>query len=67
VVVASPVKGVINMQEVRHTYLHYEIEPLLYARASSMDRMLPLLKAVRNAPLDYTFRSDIVALVTSRA
>ncbi len=63
VVVASPVNGAINMQQVRHTYLHYEIEPLLYARASSMDRMLPILKAVREAPLDYTFRSDIVALV----
>ena len=62
VVVASPVNGVINMQKVHHTYLHYEIEPLLYARATSMDRMLPLLKAVREAPLDYTFRSDIVAL-----
>ena len=63
VVIASPVKGMINMQQVRHTYLHYEIEPLIYARATTMDRMLPLLKAVRNAPLDYTFRSDIVALV----
>jgi len=63
VVVASPVNGAINLAEVRHTYLHYVIEPLLYARASSMDRMLPILKAVREAPLDYTFRSDIVALV----
>ena len=62
-VIVSPVKGVINMQQVRHTYLHYEIEPLIYARATTMDRMLPLLKTVRNAPLDYTFRSDIVALV----
>jgi tetratricopeptide (TPR) repeat protein len=62
VVVASPVNGKINMQEVHHTYLHYEIEPLLYARAASMDRMLPILKAIREAPLDYTFRSDIVAL-----
>jgi hypothetical protein len=63
VVVASPVKGMINMQQVRHTYLHYEIEPLVYARATTMDRMLPLLKTVRNAPLEYTFKSDIVALV----
>jgi len=62
VVVASPVNGTINMKEVHHTYLHYEIEPLLYARASSMDRMLPILKSVREAPLDYTFRSDIVSL-----
>ena len=63
-VVASPVNGSIHMQDVRHTYLHYEIEPLLYSRASAMDRMLPLLKTVREAPLDYVYRSDIVSLVT---
>jgi tetratricopeptide (TPR) repeat protein len=63
VVVASPVNGSIRMQDVRHTYLHYMIEPLLYARASSMDRLLPLLKTVRDAPLDYVYRSDIVSLV----
>lgn len=63
VVVASPVNGQVRMDEVRHTYLHYELEPLLYARASSMDRLLPVLKTVRDAPLDYTFRSDIVSLV----
>jgi hypothetical protein len=63
VVVASPVNGNINMQQVHHTYLHYEIEPLVYARAAATDRMLPLLKSVREAPLDYTFRSDIVSLV----
>jgi hypothetical protein len=65
VVVTSPTKDdKVRMDEIRHTYLHYELEPLLYARASSMDRMLPFLKAVRGAPLEYTFRSDIVSLVT---
>ncbi|MBV8632591.1 MAG: tetratricopeptide repeat protein [Silvibacterium sp.] len=63
VVVASPVNGRINMSEVRHTYLHYEIEPLLYARATAMDRLLPVLKVVRDAPLDFLYRSDIVSLV----
>jgi len=63
VVVASPVNGTIHMNEVRHTYLHYEIEPLLYARATAMDRLLPFLKVVRNAPLDFVYRSDIVSLV----
>jgi hypothetical protein len=62
-VVTSPVNGKIRMDEVRHTYLHFELEPLLYARASSMDRLLPILKSVREAPLEYTFRSDIVSLV----
>ncbi len=62
-VVASPVNGEIRMADVRHTYLHYEVEPLLFSRASSTDRLLPVLKAVREAPLDYTYRSDIVSLV----
>jgi tetratricopeptide (TPR) repeat protein len=63
VVVASPVNGTIHMKEVRHTFLHYEIEPLLYARATAMDRMLPVLKSVRDAPIDFVYRSDIVSLV----
>lgn len=63
VVVTSAANGTIRMQEVRHTYLHYVIEPLLYSRASAMDRLLPILKTVRDAPLDFQYRSDIVSLV----
>ena len=62
VVVASPVNGTIHMREVRHAYLHYQIEPLLYARATAMDRLQPFLKTVRDAPLDYSYRTDVVAL-----
>ncbi len=68
VVIASPVNGALRreggdpLHDVRHTYLHYEIEPLLYARASSLDRLLPLLKTVREAPLEYQYRADIVSL-----
>ncbi len=63
VVVTAPVNGTLRLKEVRHTYLHYEIEPVLYARASAMERFLPFLKVVRDSPLDFTFKSDIVALV----
>lgn len=62
VIVASPVQGAVNMHDVRHTYLHYELEPLLYAHASTLDRLLPLLKTVREAPLDNQYRADIVSL-----
>jgi tetratricopeptide (TPR) repeat protein len=62
-IVASPSHGSIKMDDVRHTYLHYEVEPLLYARQGSMDRLLPVLKTIREAPLDYTYRADIVSLV----
>jgi tetratricopeptide (TPR) repeat protein len=62
VVVVSPVNGVIRMTDVRHTYLHYLIEPLLYARANAVDRMQPILKEVREAPLEFRYRSDSVPL-----
>jgi hypothetical protein len=62
VVVVSPQNDQIRMNDVRHTYLHYVIEPLLYARANAIDRMQPILKEVREAPLDFRFRSDTVPL-----
>jgi tetratricopeptide (TPR) repeat protein len=62
IVVASPVDGKIRMNDVRHTYLHYIIEPLLAARASAIDRMQPILKEVREAPLDFRLRSDSLPL-----
>jgi tetratricopeptide (TPR) repeat protein len=67
IVVASPSGdplGAVHMDEIRHTYLHYEVEPLVYARAAAMDRLLPLLKPVREAPLEFAYKSDIVALIT---
>ena len=64
VVVVSPASGSgsIPMNDVRHTYLHYVIEPLLYARANAVDRTQPILKEVREAPMEFRFRSDSVSL-----
>ncbi|HTJ31580.1 MAG TPA: hypothetical protein VL346_13840 [Acidobacteriaceae bacterium] len=64
VVVVSPVNGEIRMSDVRHTYLHYELEPLLSSRSNAIDRFLPILKEVRDAPLEFRFRSDITDLTT---
>jgi predicted negative regulator of RcsB-dependent stress response len=62
VVVVSPLDGKIRMSDVRHTYLHYVIEPLLYARANAIDRTQPILKEVHEAPLEFRYRSDTVPL-----
>ena len=62
VVVVSPVDGKIPMTDVRHVYLHYVIEPLLQARANAIDRTQPILKEVREAPLEFRYRSDTVPL-----
>lgn len=62
VVVVSPANGAIPMPQVRHTYLHYVIEPLLFTRANAIDRTQPILKEVREAPMDFRYRSDTIAL-----
>lgn len=64
IVVVSPSKdGKIHMNNVRDAYLHYEIDPLLYARASAIDRLQPFLNMVQNAPIAFHFKNDIVAFV----
>ncbi len=62
VVVVSPSNGQIRMNDVRHTYLHYMLEPLLTARANAIDRMQPILKEIRGAPLEFRYRNDTVPL-----
>ncbi len=65
VVVTSPTAAdVVKMDQIRHLYLHYEIEPLVYAKQQSMTRLTPLLKPVQDAPLEFVYKTDIVALVT---
>ncbi len=62
IVVVSPVNGQIRMNDVRHTYLHYIIDPLLFARSNAIDREQPILKELRDAPLEFRLRSDTVPL-----
>jgi tetratricopeptide (TPR) repeat protein len=67
IVVVSPAKepaAIVPMDLIRHTYLHYEIEPLVNGHTASLNRLLPILKPVQQSALDFTYKSDIVSLVT---
>jgi len=67
VVVVSPKADppdAVPMDLIRHTYLHFLVEPLVYTRTSSINRLQPLMKPVQNAPLEFLYKSDVVALVT---
>lgn len=67
IIVASPDNSAgdpVSMDQVRHIYLHYVVEPLVYSRGQAMERMQPLLKTVQYAPLEFFYKSDIVALMT---
>lgn len=61
--VISPRADSVRMDTIRHTYLHYVLDPLALKRAGAMKRLEPLLQSVKSAPLDESFHQDIVLLV----
>ena len=64
-VVFSPTAGTaIKMQQIRHTYLHYLLDPLALKNGGSFKKMEPLLQDVSSAPMDEAFRTNISLLVT---
>lgn len=54
----------VPMDLIRHTYLHFLVEPMVSTHTTAINRLLPLLKPVQNAPLEFIYKSDIGALVT---
>jgi hypothetical protein len=54
----------LKMQQIRHTYLHYLLDPMAEKHPSAVKRLEPLLTAVKRAPLEDSFRSDVSLLVT---
>jgi len=59
---AQPANSV-PMDLIRHTYLHFIVEPLVYSKPAAMERMMPLLKPVQDAPLEFIYKSDVAALL----
>lgn len=64
IAVSPSASNAFHMEQIRHTYLHYEVEPMIYARSSAIERLQPILKSVQAAPIDFAHKSDIVSLIT---
>jgi tetratricopeptide (TPR) repeat protein len=64
VVISPTASTTIKMQQIRHTYLHYLLDPLALKNGDSFKRLEPLLEDVKNAPMDEAFKSNISLLVT---
>lgn len=54
----------LKMEQIRHTYLHYLLDPMAEKHPGTMKRLEPLLQSVKRAPLEESFRNDISLLVT---
>lgn len=64
VVISPGTSGALKMDEIRHTYLHYLLDPLALKYPQNTKRLEPLLDSVKNAPMDQTFKDDISLLLT---
>jgi tetratricopeptide (TPR) repeat protein len=63
--VISPAAGAtLKMEQIRHTYLHYLMDPLALKYPVHMKRLEPLLDAVKTAPMDDGFKNDTSLMVT---
>ena len=62
--VSSPAGGRVFLDAVRHSYLHYVLDPLSLKQPTTMKRLTPLLYQVKTAPMDASFKNDISLLVT---
>jgi tetratricopeptide (TPR) repeat protein len=56
--------SLLKMNEIRHTFLHYLMDPLAEKHPIAIKRLEPLLQSVKRAPLEEGFRTDISLLVT---
>jgi hypothetical protein len=60
---ATP-SSALKMDQIRHTFLHYELDREAEKHFTAMMRLEPLLQSVKRAPLEESFKSDISLLVT---
>jgi len=63
-VVIFPSTSSLKMDQIRHTYLHYLLDPMALKYPGEMKRLEPLLETVKTAPMEETFKEDMSLLVT---
>ena len=63
-IVVSPVGNNLHMADIRHTYLHFVLDPLIAKRATALQRLKPILLAVQKAPMSEEYKEDPGLLVT---
>ena len=63
VVVAPGQDGLLKVPAIRHTYLHYVLDPLSLTHGAGLKRLEPILLDLHGAPLSKQFKNDISLLV----
>ena len=64
-VIISPGTGSsLKVDQIRHTYLHYLLDPLALKYPAAISHLKPLLENVKSAPMDESFKTDVSLLMT---
>ena len=61
-VVISPAPPDAHLDEVRHAYLHYVLDPLVLKRANRLKPLQELMPTVASAPMPNSYKRDISLL-----
>ncbi len=61
--VISPSGNSLKLDAIRHTYLHYVLDPLVLKRQGQLKRLEPLLETLKSAPIDESYKQDVGLLV----
>jgi len=64
IVASTTAAAPLKMEQLRHTYLHYLLDPLALKYPAELKRLEPITVAVKPSPLDSSFKNDISLLVT---
>ena len=64
VVISPGGNGSLKMEQIRHTYLHYLLDPMALKYPTAIGRLKPLLEDVKKAPMDQSFKNDPSLLLT---
>lgn len=62
-VVSPDREGHVRFPEVRHTYLHFVLDPMALSHGNALKELEPILEDVRTAPMGAPFKNDISLMV----
>ncbi len=62
-IVVSPAGANLHMDAIRHTYLHFVLDPLIAKRATALQRLKPILTPLQKAPMSEDYKQDSGLLV----
>jgi tetratricopeptide (TPR) repeat protein len=61
--VISPQGDNIHIEQLRHAYLHFVLDPLIAKKATTLERLKPILTSLQKAPMAQVYKEDVGLLI----